>query len=136
MLRRDDLVYPELSYLVMGCAFDVYNELGFGHHERYYQRAFAVSLLAKSIPYREQVYSPLKFKDKIIGKRFFDFLIDSKIIVELKKDNRFAKQHVDQVKEYLSGSNLKLAILINFTKTKVDYLRVVNLPQDAVSSNS
>ncbi|MBI4946838.1 MAG: hypothetical protein HY840_10625 [Bacteroidetes bacterium] len=38
-VRKSDLLYPELSYAIVGCAYDVYNELGFGHHEKYYQRA-------------------------------------------------------------------------------------------------
>jgi len=40
-LRRKDILYPEISYKIIGCAFDVYNALGSGHHEKYYQRALA-----------------------------------------------------------------------------------------------
>src|SRR4051812_22954350 len=72
-LIRNDIVYPELSYDLIGCSYDVFNELGFGHHEKYYQRAFAEALKLKSLTFTEQVYYPLKFKDKIIGKMFFDF---------------------------------------------------------------
>ncbi len=126
IIKRPDLVYPELSYKIVGCAFDVYNELGFGHHEKYYQRAYAEALRLKNLKFSEQVYFPLKFKDKIIGKNFFDFLVDEKVIVELKKDNRFSKQHIDQVKEYLKVSELKLALLINFARTEVVYKRIIN----------
>src|SRR5262245_44255144 len=98
MLRRDDLIYPELSYQLIGCAFEVYNELGFGHHEKYYQRSYAISLSAKFLKFKEQVYSPLKFKGHIVGKFFLDFLVEDKVIVELKKDNKYSKQHIDQVK--------------------------------------
>lgn len=125
-VKRQDLLFPELSYQIVGCAFEVYNELGFGHHEKYYQRAYAEALKLKDLKFAEQVYFPLKFKDKIIGKNFFDFLVDEKVIVELKKDNRFSKQHIDQVKEYLNVSNLKLAILINFTRTEVLHKRIIN----------
>lgn len=125
-VKRHDLLFPELSYQIVGCAFEVYNELGFGHHEKYYQRAYAEALKLKDLKFAEQVYFPLKFKDKIVGKNFFDFLVDEKIVVELKKDNRFSKQHIDQVKEYLNVSKLKLAILINFTRTEVLYKRIIN----------
>src|SRR5690242_2985323 len=94
-VHKPDLLYPEISYQLIGCAYDVFNNLGFGHHEKYYQRAYAEALKIKSIKFQEQVYFPLKFKDKVIGKMFFDFLIEDKIIIELKKDNRFSKQHVD-----------------------------------------
>ena len=88
---RDDLVYPELSYTLVGCAFEVFNQLGYGHHEKYYQKAFAESLKIKNIQFIEQHYAPLKFNDKIIGRLFFDILIENKIIVELKKDSFFSK---------------------------------------------
>jgi GxxExxY protein len=54
----DDLVYPELSFKIVGCAFEVYNELGFGHPERYYQKALALALKNKNIPFKEQAYFP------------------------------------------------------------------------------
>lgn len=126
-VRKTDLLYPELSYKIVGCAYDVFNELGFGHPEKYYQRALAEVLKEKNIPYSEQVYYPLKFKDKVIGRNYFDFLVDGKVIVELKKDNRFSKQHIDQVLGYLRVSDLKLAILINFSRTEVIYKRIVNV---------
>jgi GxxExxY protein len=126
-LKRNDLVYPELSYALIGCAYDVFNELGFGHHEKYYQRSYALALKEKNLSFKEQVYFPLKFKEQVIGKMFFDFLVDEKVIVELKKDNRFSKQHVDQVKEYLQVSGLKLALLINFTRSGVVYMRILNI---------
>jgi GxxExxY protein len=126
-LKRNDLVYPELSYQLIGCAYEVFNELGYGHHEKYYQKSYALTLKSKSFSFKEQVYYPLKFKDEIIGKFFFDFLVDEKVIVELKKDNRFSKQHIDQVLGYLKVSDLKLAMLINFTKTGVIYKRILNV---------
>lgn len=43
-LKRNDILYPDLSYKIMGCAFDVYNEIGPGYHEKYYQRALAEAL--------------------------------------------------------------------------------------------
>jgi len=126
-LLRTDLIYPELSYDDVGCAYAVFNELGFGHPEKFYQRAFTVELKKKNIPFKEQVYYPLKYKDEIVGKQFFDFLIEDKLILELKKNNHFSKQHIDQVNEYLRISELKLAILVNFTPNGIIYKRLVNI---------
>lgn len=126
-LKRKDLVYPELSYKIIGCAFEVYNELGFGHAEKIYQKALAVAFRKKELLFEEQVYTPLKFQDEIVGKMFFDFLVEGKIIVELKKNNFFSKQNVDQVNQYLASRNLQLALLINFTPAGVNYKRFVNV---------
>src|SRR5689334_18922544 len=112
VLKRNDLVYPELSFKLVGCAFDVYNEIGFGHLEKFYQRSYSVTLKAQKLKFKEQVYSPLKFKGEIVGRNFFDFLVEDKVIVELKKDNHFSKQHIGQVNEYLKTSKLQLALLI------------------------
>jgi len=126
-LKRNDLVLPELSYQIVGCAFDVFNELGPGHAEKNYQKALAHVFKLKNISFKEQVYYPLKFKDTVIGKHFLDFLVDGKVIVELKKDGRYSKMNIDQVLNYLKISSLSLAILVNFTKTGVAYKRIVNV---------
>ncbi len=61
-LKRTDLVYPELSFIIVGCAYEVFNELGPGHTEKNYQRALAVVYEGKKIKFKEQMYYPLKFK--------------------------------------------------------------------------
>ena len=48
-LKRNDLIYPELSYKIIGCAFEIYNELGFGHAEKYYQKAMAIALKRRGL---------------------------------------------------------------------------------------
>ena len=129
-VKRTDLVYPELSFIIVGCAYEVFNELGPGHTEKIYQRALAAVFEEKKIVFKEQEYYPLKFKDKVIGRGFLDFAVDNKIIVELKKDETFTKTHIDQVVNYLKLSNYKLAILINFTPQGVKFKRLVNINQE------
>src|SRR4051812_16600235 len=124
-LKRNDLVYPELSYEIVGCAYEVFDELGAGHAEKTYQRAFAVALRKKEIAFKEQVYYSVKFKDEIVGKAFLDFEIESKIIVELKKNVHFSKSHLEQVLNYLKVSNLKLGILITFSNEGTNFKRIV-----------
>ena len=126
-LKREDLLYPELSYKIVGCAYDVFNEIGGGHHEKYYQRALALILSERKINFQEQLYCPLKFQEKIIGKLFFDFLIEEKVIVEIKKGDNYSKRHIEQVLEYLKTSNLQLAIILNFGSEKVHVKRIINL---------
>jgi len=125
-LRRTDLIHPELSYKIIGCAFDVYNSLGSGHHEKYYQRALAEAFSGQNLNFFQQVDFPLKYKDKVIGRNFLDFLVEDKVVVEIKKGEHFSKTHIDQVMEYLKMSNLKLAILINFGVQGVTFKRIVN----------
>jgi GxxExxY protein len=129
IVKRDDLVYPELSYRLVGCAFKIFNELGGGHAEKYYQRAFATLLEQEKIIFKEQAYSPLIFQSKVIGRSFFDFLIEDKIIVEIKKSNYFSKANIDQLLQYLKTSHLQLGILINFGNDRVYTKRILNIEQ-------
>ena len=130
VVRRNDLVYPELSYEIIGYAYEVWDELGPGHLEKIYQKSLAIVLRAKNRKFQEQVYYALKFRNEIVGKGFLDFLIDDKIIIELKKDGNFSKTNIEQVLNYLKLSNLKLVILINFTKEGVKFKRIVNVDSD------
>ena len=126
-LRRDDLIYPELSYKIIGCAYEVFNELGFGHHEKFYQKALAIAFKKQGVAFKEQVYTPLKFMDETVGKLFFDFIVEDKIVVELKKSNFYSKTNIDQVNEYIKTSKMQLALLINFTSNGVIYKRLLNI---------
>jgi len=129
---REDILYPELSYDVIGCAFEVFNELGPGHLEKTYERALTIKFKSKGIRFQEQVYCPVKFEGETVGNNYFDFLIDNKIIVELKCGTHFTRVNFKQVYKYLAASKIKLAILITFTKDGVVQKRVVN---DFVSEN-
>ncbi len=126
LLKRKDILFPKLSYEVVGSAFDVYNEIGPGHLEKHYQGALAISFRSKGFNVKEQLYCPVTFMGKMIGKRLLDFLIDDAVVVEIKKGNRFSKSHIDQVLDYLKINNLKLAILVNFGSDGVLFKRVVN----------
>lgn len=123
----DDLIYPELSFKIVGCTFEVYNELGFGHSEKVYQKALALSFKKHNLIFKEQVYFPVKFQGEVVGKGYCDFLIEEKIIVELKKNDRFSKANIDQVNQYLKSSGLKLGILVNYTSTGAIFKRLVNI---------
>jgi GxxExxY protein len=72
-LVRKDILYPELSYKIIDCAFDVHNSLGSGHHEKYYQRALSESFSNQNLNFNQQVHFPLNYKGKVIGRFFFRF---------------------------------------------------------------
>ena len=123
---KNDLIYPELSYKIVGCAFEVFNEVGGSHKESIYQKGMSIAFKNQLLNFKEQVYYSVTFKNNVIGKNFFDFLIEEKIIVELKSLGHFTKGHYDQVLNYLKVSGLKLAILISFGQNEVKYKRVIN----------
>lgn len=125
-VKRNDILYPELSYKIVGLAFNVYNTLGPGYHEKYYQQAFAEELANHKITFRREVPSQVLYRGKSLGRNFIDFLIDDKIIVEVKKGDHFSKTHLDQVLNYLKITNKKLALIINFGSREVKFKRILN----------
>ena len=125
-LKRNGLLYPELSFQIIGCSFEVHNSLGFGFKESIYQKALALAFKEKNISFIEQVQYQVKFKEQVLEKRYFDFVVESMIVVEIKRDTKFSKANIDQTIDYLKTSNLKLAILINFGKEGVIYKRLIN----------
>jgi len=125
--KRDDLIHPELSYKIVGAAFNVYNSMGNGHHERCYQQALAEEFRNRHLQFQEQLSMPLKYGTKTIGRNILDFLVENKVVVEIKRETRFSKANIDQVVEYLKTGSFKLAILINFGNDGVKFRRIVNL---------
>ncbi|PIR92120.1 GxxExxY protein [Candidatus Falkowbacteria bacterium CG10_big_fil_rev_8_21_14_0_10_44_15] len=125
--QKNKVIYPELSYRIIGTLFEVYNELGAGYKEKYYERAVVKSLTNKKIIFLSQVPYKIRFQGEIIGINYLDFLIENKIILELKKGDYFSKHNIDQVNAYLKVTGLKLAILAQFTSQGVRFIRLLNM---------
>ena len=125
-LKRKDLIYPDLSYKIVGILFEVYNNLGPGYHEKCYQRAIAEMFKKYNLSFQEQAYTPITFQGRKVGIYYLDFLIDNKIVLEIKKGDRFSKKHIDQVLSYLKGKHLKLGIIANFGLSDLKFKRIIN----------
>ena len=78
------------------------------------------------LKYKRELYSQLKFNDKVIAGFYLDFLVDDKIVLELKVANDFYLKHRQQVIQYLSSNNLKLALIAVITPQKVLIKRIIN----------
>lgn len=127
MAFKRNLIYPALSYKISGLLFDVFKELGYGHLEKTYQNAVAVVFKEQNLRFKEQVFEEVEFHGEKIGKFFFDFLIEDKVVLELKQGNYFSKQNIEQIYNYLRVKNLKLGLLANFTRNGVKVKRILNI---------
>jgi GxxExxY protein len=121
----------DITYIIRGCVFDVYNELGPGLLESIYEAALAYELTEKGLNVKTQVGLPVKYKDTQldIGYRI-DILVDDKVIIELKSIETVLNVHHKQVLTYLKLTKLKLGLLINFNSddiAKSIYRKVNNL---------
>jgi GxxExxY protein len=118
------IIYPELSYRIVGILYSVFNELGYGYQEKYYQRALITAFGQASMKFK---YVKLKYKEAIIGYYLADFLIEDKIILEIKVGDHFSQQYIAQTYAYLKATKLKLAILAHFTSKGIIFKRILNL---------
>jgi len=120
------ILYKEESYQIIGAAYKVFNGLGFGHPEKYYQKALEQELTNIGLPFERERFVNLEYDGLAVGKYFLDFIIRNCIVVELKVGNVLWKVPVKQVLGYLHTVNAQLAIIIIFTQKGVQYKRVVN----------
>lgn len=124
--KRTDLLYPDLSYKIVGVLFSVFNECGPGQLEKTYQKAIEQIFVERGIAFQPQVAVPLKFRKEIIGKYVVDFLVNDAIVVELKRGSRMQPSHIRQVLAYLQSLNLPLGIIAYFHSDGVSFRRIVN----------
>jgi len=127
MAIREDLIYKDECYRIIGLIFEIFNDVSCGHKEKFYQNAVANTFTENKIPFKKELKARVNYKGKEIGYYYFDFLVFNKIVIELKQKNYFSKKDIDQLYSYLRAMNLKLGILIYFTKDGIKYKRIVNL---------
>lgn len=120
------LLYPELSYQIVGAVFSVYNNLGYGYQEKYYQRSLAKELEKARLQYRREHKVVIKYRGTVIGRYFIDFVVERSVVVELKVCNDFLYKDIKQVLAYLKASKLRLGLLCIFTKQGIKVKRLVN----------
>lgn len=120
-----DLIYKELSYKIVGCAMEVHNQLGYGFLEKVYENALLFELKNKNIEVKNQIPIKVYYKGSIIGNYIADVFVEDKVILELKSVEKIIDSHIAQTINYLKATGLKLAIIINFGKEKLEYERIV-----------
>ena len=120
-----ELLYPELSYKIVGVLFRVFKSLGGGLQEKLYQRAIKTVLSKEGIPFLDEVRFDIEMNGLDIGKYYIDFVIDSKIALEIKARKAFYRSDYRQIFAYLRKSGLQLGILARFGVNGVETKRVL-----------
>ena len=122
-----DLIYREEVFAVIGACFEVYNEMGSGFLEDVYQEALADELARRMIPFNAKPKLEIHYKGRILTKKYEpDFVLYSKIVMEIKAVKALADEHRSQVHNYLKATSFKVGLLINFGKAReMEYERIV-----------
>jgi len=124
--KVEENLYGELTYKLIGIAMEIHRELGCGWPERIYCKAFSLIIEEEKINYEKEKEIKIYLKGKMLGKERLDFVIDDKIIVEIKAKSETKNIHKSQLLSYLKGSGYFVGLLFNFGTEKLEYHRMVH----------
>ena len=115
-MRNEDYKYSDITSKVIKAFFKVYNSLGFGFLERVYENAMFIELNNMGLNVEKQKRLVVYYENQQIGNYFADFLIEEKVIIELKAVERLVEEHELQIINYLRATDLEVGLILNFGK--------------------
>ena len=123
--KDEKVLHPELSYKIMGLCFQIQNNLGRFRNEKSYADALEEALKETNVSYKREFRIPISFKGELQGRNIPDFIIEDKVIVDIKAKRLITRDDYFQVKRYLSVSGKELGIIVNFRPKYITSKRVL-----------
>jgi GxxExxY protein len=120
-----DFIYGELSYKVIGLLYKIYNTMGSGFQEKYYQHAIRRVFEKEKVPFLEQVRMDINIAGANIGRYYIDFVVDHKIALEIKTRSFFSQKDIRQLLAYLKKSGLEVGLLVSFSSDGLKIKRIL-----------
>ena len=120
------MVKDDLTYKIIGCAIKVHNTLGPGFQELIYQRCLAIELDKSNIEYIREGDHSIYYDGIEVGTRRADFVIENKVVIELKALTKLEDVHLAQAKNYVVVYDFPLGLLINFGGKSLEYKLLFN----------
>jgi GxxExxY protein len=117
-------IKDDITYKIIGCAMKVHSVLGNGFQEIIYQRCLSIKLEKANLGFAREIDQTIFYEGVDVGTRRADFLIEKKIIVELKAVIELEDVHLAQTKNYLVAYNSDIGLLINFGARSLEYKRM------------
>ena len=122
--EEKELPHSELTRSILGCCFEVMNELGPGFLERVYKNALLMAMRQKGLQVDVERSYNVIFREKIIGRYVADLVVNDAVIVELKCCENLISEHQAQLFNYLKVSGLSVGLLVNFRRSKLEWKRL------------
>lgn len=120
-----ELLEKNLTEKIIGACFEVSNELGAGFLERVYEKALLIALNDKDLAAKAQIPLKVLFRGSIVGEFYTDVFVEERVIIELKAVKSISSEHEAQLLNYLKATGIKVGLLINFGKPKLEWKRLV-----------
>ena len=122
------MISDNITQKIIGAAYTVYNQMGFGFLESVYHQAMLIELIKNGLKVESEMLLEVYYDDQIVGKFYADFYVDDNVVVELKSVQKITKEHEVQVVNYLNCVRKDVGLLINFGPTSVDVKRKYRNP--------
>ena len=123
--NEHELILKEEVFEVVGCAMEVLNELGHGLLEKPYENALIVEFGLRNILVRQQAQYKVLYKGIQVGKYVPDLITHEKLVVDTKVIERITDHELGQMMNYLKITGLKVGIILNFKRAKLEWKRIV-----------
>jgi len=124
-LSETDLLYNELTREIIGSAMDVHSNLGSGFLESVYEESLAIEFELRDVPYEKQKGINVLYKGRQAKQFICDFLVDNKVLVEIKAISELTTTEEAQILNYLKATGIKVGLLINFGEKSLNYKRFI-----------
>jgi GxxExxY protein len=119
------MLMENMTQKIIGCAFRVYNRIGFGFLESVYEKCLLIELRKAGLSAESQKPIAVMYDEAIVGEFVADVLVEDAIIVELKSIRRIDTAHEAQLVNYLVATGKDIGLLLNFAERKVEVKRKV-----------
>ena len=116
----------DITYKINGCAMKVHRTLGNGFQELIYQRCLAIELERMGLSFTRELEHDIFYEDINVGTRRADFVVEDKVIVELKAVINLEDVHLAQAKNYVVAYDKPIGLLINFGSNSLQFKKVYN----------
>ena len=120
--------HEDITHEIIGCAYNVFNQLGFGFLESVYKKAMIIELAKSKLKAEEEKSLKVFYDSQAVGEFYVDLFVEDEIIVELKSVQNLAKEHEVQLVNYLNGLKKDIGLLINFGPSGVEAKRKYRKP--------
>ena len=117
--------YQELTEKIIGCAYTVYNKMGFGFLESVYEKCLLIELKKAGLEVEAQHPINVFYDGELVGEFFADVVVEDTVILELKSVRRVVQAHEVQLVNYLTATRKEVGLVLNFGPDKVDVKRKV-----------
>ena len=117
--------HRDITEKIIGCAYRVYNSMGFGFLESVYEKCMLIELLKEGLNAESQKPITVYYENEVVGKFVADIIVEDTIILELKSVRRIAQAHEVQLVNYLVATGKQVGLILNFGERKVEVKRKI-----------